>query len=99
MENVRFTLFNGITLLVMALTAAMAVARIRKGPVWPAAYYLAIAGYAIAFPHSLNLYMVLAGIVCALLLRYGVLGRVPLLGEFGVLAYVLGRSAALVMMW
>jgi hypothetical protein len=102
MENFRFTLFNTLTLLVMALTVAMAVVRARTRPeaAWPSLYYAAVAAYALAFRYSLNLWLLAAGILAAALLRFAPRVRpYARVAEFAVLAYVFIRSAALLMMW
>lgn len=98
----RFTLFNNLTLFIMALTAAMALVR-AKAPAtanWPLAYYAVISGFALAFRYSLNLWWVAAGIVCALIVRTAPSARrVARAAEFAVLAYVFARSMALLLMW
>ncbi len=101
MEDFRFTLFNGLTLLVMALTIATALARTgaRRESNWPLAYYALALVFALGFPYSLNSYVIAAGVVLALLIRFGRPIRAVRLAEYGVLAYVVVRSVALLMLW
>lgn len=101
----RWTLFNGITLFVMALTAAMIYIRFRFPPekTWPLFYYLAPIGYARAFGGSLNKYWVFAGLVFGLILRFEFLGgpvpKVVRAAEIAVLAYVIVRGFQLLLLW
>jgi len=100
MENLRFTLFNGLTLLVMALALAVAAARLRgRKAWWTWLCYAAMLGYALAFKYSLNVYVLLVSAGFALLAPSRLYGRAARLGEFAVLAYVLVRSVALLLMW
>ena len=63
MENFRFTLFNGITLFIMAASAGVAALRIarRDRSKWPLAYYPVLLGYALGFKYSLNPWVVGGG--------------------------------------
>lgn len=102
MESFRFTLFNSLTLFIMALTLAMALVRARAPATanWPLAYYPVILGFAIGFRYSLSLWWVAAGIACAVLVRAAPRTRpAARVAEFGVLAYVFARSVALLLMW
>ena len=97
----RFTLFNVITLGVMALTAWVAVKRFawRLESNWPLAYYALLVVYMHSFEGSLDKYWVFSGIICALFLRFEFLPR-PLVIivralEIIVFAYVLWRGAVL----
>lgn len=101
----RFTLFNNLTLALMALTIWMAVARftMRQESNWPLVYYFLLAVYWKAFEGGLNGYWVLAGVACGLLLRFEFLGG-PVLkmvrgAELAVFAYVLWRSTGLLLGW
>jgi dolichyl-phosphate-mannose--protein O-mannosyl transferase len=102
MENFRFTLFNDLTLLILALTLAMAVVRAKAPPTanWPLTYYAVLLGFALGFPYSFNLWAVVGGIVSALLVRLAPQARpAARIAEFAALAYVFGRSVALLLMW
>ncbi len=100
----RFTLFNSLTLLVMAASAAMVWIRLRTSieKTWPLAYYLILIAYSEAFPGSLSRYAVFLGVVCGLLLRFEFMGGLVLkavrVAEFGVFAYVLVRGTQLLLM-
>jgi hypothetical protein len=102
MENFRFTLFNALTLLLMVLTAGMALARAKASPKanWPLAYYALAMAFALSLRYSLNPWFVAAGAVCSLMVRAGH-GAAPAAraAEFAVLAYVFARSVALLLMW
>ncbi|MFB3826997.1 MAG: hypothetical protein ACE15B_09515 [Bryobacteraceae bacterium] len=101
MENFRFTLFNGLTLFVMALTVATALARLarRRGSNWPLAYYALLLAFALGFPYSLNPYVIGAGAALALAIRFGRPAAPVRVAEYGVLAYVMARSVALLLLW
>ncbi len=101
MGHYPFTLFNGITLLVLAFTLLLAWRRFRGSPAanWPLVYYAAAAGYTIGFRGGLNGYWVAAGAACALAIRLRLEpSRVRLL-ELLPLAYIAWRSAGLILMW
>lgn len=101
MENFRFTLFNGITLFIIAATVGVAALRAagRAGSKWPLAFYPVLLAYAIGFPYSVNPWVAGAGLLLTLMVRFGVLARPARLAEFAVLAYVLWRGLSLLMMW
>lgn len=101
----RFTLFNCITLLIMALASGVGVSR-WKGNMrgtWPLLCYLLIAAFWKFFPGSLNTWLVMTGIVCGLLLRFAPLGGWLLMGvrvaEALVLAYIVVRGVGLLLGW
>ncbi len=101
MEYFRWTLFNGLTLFIMALTLGMALlrTRLRSRATWPLLYYLIILLFAVAFRYSLNLYWVAAGFAIALLVRFAPRPQAARVAEYSVLAYVFGRCFGLLMMW
>jgi hypothetical protein len=101
MEYFRFTLFNSITLLMMALTAVVAVHRFRgrHSSNWPLVYYAVLLGYTFGFEGGLRPEMVLAGLGCAVSIRFGFFWKVVRVGELVVLGYVLWRCLGLIMMW
>jgi hypothetical protein len=100
----KFTLFNSVTLFVMALTLWTAYARFRFRLMsnWFALYYLVILGFWLGFEGSLNTWWILAGIAGALVLRSG-RARGPLcrsarILELAFFAYVLWRSVGLLLL-
>jgi len=96
----RFTLFNSITLLVMAATLWTAYARWRFRPEsnWFALYYLLILGFWFGFDGSLNTWWVLAGVAAGVLLRAKWIGP-PRLLELAFFLYVLWRCLGLLLLW
>lgn len=98
---IRFTPFHAITLILMAATLAMGVTRLmgETETNWPLLYYAALVGYMIKFEGSLDNYWVLAGVICALLLRFEALGGILTKAAKGieliVFGYVLWRGAGL----
>lgn len=93
--------FSIATLVILALTVAMIVQRVRlrlKGN-WPLVYYAAALAYAFAFPYSISPYVLLAGAVCAVLLRFKAYRPEIRMAEVLVLLYVTWRSIALLMGW
>ncbi len=101
MGHYPFTLFNGITLLVLALTLALAWRRWRGSPAsnWPLAGYALIAGYTLGFSGGLNPYWVTAGVACALAIRLGFFPRRVRWVEAIPLGYVAWRCVGLLLMW
>ncbi len=100
MEYFRFTLFNSITLFVLAMTIVLAWRRFAGGPVnWPLAYYAMVVGYTVAFSHGLNPYWVAFGVACALAIRFGFQPVRVRLVELVPLGYVAWRCVGLVLLW
>ncbi len=97
----RFTLFNGITLVVMAATLATAYLRAagRDGSKWPLAYYGFAAAYAAVFARGLDIRVVLAGAALTLLVRFGILSKAARLLEMLVFAAIFWRALGLLLMW
>jgi hypothetical protein len=97
----RFGLFNGITLFIMAATLGVAALRAagRNGSKWPLVYYPVLLAYALGFKYSVNPVWAVAGLVFTLMVRFGVLSVPARLAELLVLGYVLWRGLALLMMW
>jgi len=101
----RFTLFNTVTLLVMAATLVMVWVRFHFSleKTWPLAYYAIVIAYSEAFPGSLSPYWVFAGVVIGLLLRFEFMGGLVLkaarTAEFVVFGYVLLRGLQLLLLW
>lgn len=101
MESFRFTLFNSITLFIMAATVGVAALRAagRAGSKWPLAYYPLLLAYALGFPYSVRPLAAAVGLMLSLLVRFGVLALPARLAELLVLAYVFWRGVSLLMMW
>jgi len=96
-----FTLFNGITLFLLVLTAMLAWQRFRGSLTsnWPLVYYVMIAGYALGFRGALNPYWIAAGVACALAIRFGLYPSRARLVEAIALGYVAWRCVGLLLMW
>ena len=101
MEYFRFTLFNSITLLIMALTIAAAAHRFlgRHTSNWPLVYYAVILGYTFGFEGSLHPAWVVVGLAGGLLVRFGFFWKVARFAELVVFGYVLWRCLGLLLMW
>ena len=99
------TLFNFITLMLMGLTVWLGVSRQRSKleSNWPLLYYVLLVGYLKFFEGSLDPYMVFVGVVSSLFLRFEFMGGWFLKfvrgTELFILAYVVYRCFALIMMW
>jgi hypothetical protein len=101
MGHYPFTFFNGITMLVLALTLVLGWRRWRGSPAanWPLAGYAVIAGYTVGFSGGLNPYWVAAGAACAVAIRLGFYPRQARWVEAIPLAYVAWRCVGLLLMW
>jgi hypothetical protein len=104
MENFRFTLFNSITLLLMALTLAMAWPRHLRGPrrKWALVYWAMVLGYAIGFKYSYDLRWVAAGLAATVgvLQEHRAAGlRYLRIAESFALCYIFARSLGLILLW
>ena len=101
----RFTLFNVITLCVMAATVVMAIKRfqLRLDTNWPLLYYAILVTYSRGFQYSLNEYWLFTGVACGLFLRFEFLGgifeKAIRAVELAVFAYVLWRCLGLILLW
>jgi hypothetical protein len=101
MGHYPFTLFNGITVFVLALVPILIWGRFR-GPLaanWPLVCYAIIAGYAAGFSGGLNRYWVAAGVACAVAIRVGFYARQVRWVEAIPLGYVAWRCVGLLLMW
>lgn len=101
----RFTLFNSLTLAVIALTIGMIYVRFRYAldATWPLLYYVLLIAYSEAFYASLNSHWLFGGIVCGLLLRFEFMGGIVVKGvrvaELAVFGYVIWRCLQLLLLW
>ena len=100
-----FTVFNIVTLLLLAATVLVAVKRftLHMDSNWPLIYYSAVIAYWRWFNYSFDNYWVLAGLGCALLLRFEFLGAavVKLIRavELVIFAYIILRCVKLILLW
>ena len=100
MGHYPFTLFNGITVFVLALTLLLLWRRFRGSPAnWPLVYYAAVTGYTFGFSGGLNPYWVAAGVACGVAIRFGFHPRRLRWAEAIPLAYVAWRCVGLLLMW
>lgn len=99
----RLTLFNSITLLVMAFTLLTAIGFARRtlNRNWPFFYYVLVLAYWKAFDGALNTGWVLLGAACGVLLRFrlpgGRVAQILWWLELAALAYILLRGADLLL--
>ncbi len=101
MGHYPFTLFNGITAVLLIATAVVIwrTWRSAAGPRWRIAYYAAAAAHGLIFKGGLNECCIAAGAVCAFAVAFG---RVPMrlrFAELIPLAYIAYRCVGLIMMW
>ena len=101
MENFRFTLFNSITLFLLALTTVTAIRRFRpdSGGNWPLVYWAIALAYTFGFSYGLHPAWVGPGTLCAILIRFGVWPSLLRWVELAALAYVAWRSVGLILLW
>src|SRR5580698_8104675 len=101
MGHYPFTLFNGITALVLALTLMLLWRRFRGALAanLPLVCYAAVGGYTIAFSGGLNPYWVAAGVACGVAIRVGFHPRQVRWLEAIPLGYVAWRCVGLLLMW
>ena len=81
--ELKLTLFNSITLMIMGCTllTAIPLARGRLNRNWPVLYFPLVFAFWRAFDGALNTWWICAGVVVALLLRFDLMGaraRAPL---------------------
>jgi hypothetical protein len=99
----QITLFNSVTLLLMAATLLIAVKRFsgRVDGNWPLTYYGLLLAYWRGNAYTLDDYWVLSGVLCGLLLRFEFLGgaveKLIRLFELLVFLYVAVRCVKLIL--
>jgi hypothetical protein len=99
------TLFNVVTLFLMAATVLIAIKRftLRVDSNWPLVYYALLVAYWRGFTYTLDNYWVLAGVLCGLVLRFEFLGgaaeKLIRAVELAVFAYVIFRCVKLILLW
>jgi hypothetical protein len=100
-----FTLFNGLTIALLVFTIWLMVVRLqmRFASPWPLLYYVYLTAFWRFFGGSFQGFMVIPGVICALLLRLVPLTGWPLVAvrsvELIVLAYVALRALGLLLLW
>jgi chromate transport protein ChrA len=101
MGHYPFTLFNGVTAMVLVLALVLVWRRFRGSlrANWPLACYAAIAGYTFGFSASLNPYWVAAGLACGVAIRLDFHPRQVRWAEAIALGYVVWRCVGLLLMW
>ncbi|HWB95489.1 MAG TPA: hypothetical protein VG672_02270 [Bryobacteraceae bacterium] len=101
MESFRFTLFNDLTLLLMAVTISMAVLRLRRrtGSRWPLGYYAVLLGYTFGFQGGLNPYAVVVTAAAGLLPQFHLDHKAARGVELAGFAYILWRALGLILLW
>jgi hypothetical protein len=101
MGHYPFTLFNAVTLLILALTLLLAWRRLRGSTRanWPLLYYAAVVGYAIGFSGGLNRYWVAVSVACGVAVRCGFYASRMRFAELIPLTYIAWRSLGLLLMW
>jgi hypothetical protein len=101
----QITLFNIVTLLLMAVTLLIAAKRFSASSDtnWPLAYYGVLVAYWRGYSSTLDNYWVFGGLLCGLLLRFEFLGgaveRLIRALELLVFAYVAWRCVKLILQW
>ena len=101
----EITLYNIVTLSLMAATLLIAAKRFTAGAAsnWPLAYYGALLAYWRGYAYTLDTYWVFGGLLCGLLLRFEFLGsaveKLIRTLEVLVLAYVAWHCVMLILRW
>jgi hypothetical protein len=101
----QITLFNVVTLMLMAATVLVGARRFsaRVDSNLPLAYYGALVGYWRAYAYTLDIYWVLGGLLCGLVLRFEFLGGAveKLIRAFEILVfgYVIFSCVKLILRW
>jgi hypothetical protein len=101
----QITLFNVITLMLMAATVLVAARRFgaRVDSNWPLAYYGVLVAYWRGYAYTLDTYWVLGGLLCGLILRFEFLGgaveKLIRALEILVFGYVIFCGVKLILRW
>jgi hypothetical protein len=101
----EITLFNVVTLMLMAATVLVAARRFttRVDSNWPLTYYGVLLAYWRGYSYTLDTYRVLGGVLCGLILRFEFLGgaveRLIRAFEFLVFGYVILCCVKLILRW
>ena len=101
----QITLFNVVTLFLMAATLAVTVKRLIAAvdTNWPLAYYGLLLTYWRGYMYTLDNYWVIGGVLCGLLLRFEFLGgaieKIIRGLELLVFGYVVWSCVRLILQW
>ena len=101
----QITLFNIVTLFLMAATLLAAAKRVAAGvdSNWLLAYYGLLISYWRGYAYTLDNYWVLGGLLCGLVLRFEFLGgaveKLIRTLELLVFSYVVWRCVKLILQW
>ena len=101
----QITLFNVVTLILIAATVWVAVKRFsaRIDSNWPLTYYGVLLAYWRGYAYTLDTYWVMGGVLCGLLLRFEFLGgaaeKLIRALEVLVLGYVIVCCVKLILRW
>ena len=101
----ELSVFNVLTLILMALTIWLGVSRFTAGldSNWAMVYYVLLVAHLKAFDGGLNPYWVYVGVVAGLLLRFEFMGGAVLKVVWGMelaaMTYYVWRFVSLIMMW
>jgi hypothetical protein len=101
----QITLFNVVTLILMAATIWVAVKRfsVRVDSNWPLTYYGVLLAYWRGYAYTLDTYWVMGGLLCGLLLRFEFLGgaaeKLIRVLEVLVFGYVIVCCVKLILRW
>jgi hypothetical protein len=101
----QITLFNIVTLFLMAATLLAAAKRVAAGvdSSWLLAYYGLLVVYWRGYAYTLDNYWVLGGLLCGLVLRFEFLGgaveKLIRVLELLVFCYVIWRCVKLILQW
>jgi len=101
----QITLFNIVTLFLMAVTLLIAAKRFSSAvdSNWPIAYYTVLLAYWRAYAYTLDSYWVMGGLLCGFLLRFEFLGgaaeKLIRALELFVFVYVTWSCIKLILRW
>jgi hypothetical protein len=101
----QITLFNVITLFLMAATLVVMAKRLTAAADsnWPLAYYGLLLTYWRGYMYTLDNYWVIGGVLCGLLLRFEFLGgaieKIIRALELLVFGYIVWSCGRLILQW
>jgi hypothetical protein len=101
----QITLFNIVTLFLMAATLVVAARRFSASieSNWPLVYYGVLLAYWRGYAYTLDNYWVMGGLLCGLLLRFEFLGgaaeKLIRVLEVLVFGYVIWHCIKLILRW
>lgn len=101
----EITLFNVVTLMLMAATVLVAARRFssQADSNWPLTYYGVLLAYWRGYAYTLDTYWVLGGVLCGLILRFEFIGgaveKLIRTLEILVFGYVIFCCVKLILRW